>query len=109
MAGRWSVSKSDRCDPSSFLKGRSFSRLTRSRIAWFASGSEKKVQFAYEEIARHYGCAPQGLSRRQVGAALRMPYTMVTDYLARARRAGLSCSTQALNVLLLETIRLRRS
>ncbi len=31
----------------------------------------------------------QGLSRRQVGAALRMPYTTVADYLARARRADL--------------------
>ncbi len=32
----------------------------------------------------------QGLSRRQVGAALRMPYTTVADYLARAQRAGLA-------------------
>ena len=31
----------------------------------------------------------EGLSRRRVGAALRMPYTTVTDYLDRARRAGL--------------------
>ncbi len=31
----------------------------------------------------------EGLSRRQVGAALRMPYTTVADYLSRLRRAGL--------------------
>lgn len=32
----------------------------------------------------------EGLSRRQVGAALRLPYTTVADYLVRARAAGLS-------------------
>ena len=32
----------------------------------------------------------EGLSRRQVGAALRMPYTTVADYLSRLRRAGLA-------------------
>ena len=32
----------------------------------------------------------QGLSRRQVGAALRMPYTTVANYVDRAQRAGLS-------------------
>jgi transposase len=31
----------------------------------------------------------EGLSRRQVGSALAMPYTTVADYLARARRASL--------------------
>ncbi len=31
-----------------------------------------------------------GLSRRQVGAATRLPYTTVADYLGRARAAGLS-------------------
>jgi transposase len=32
----------------------------------------------------------EGLSRRQVGAALRLPYTTVADHLGRARAAGLS-------------------
>ena len=32
----------------------------------------------------------EGLSRRQVGAAMGLPYTTVADYLGRVRRAGLS-------------------
>ncbi len=32
----------------------------------------------------------EGLSRRQVGAALGLPYTTVADYLGRADRAGLA-------------------
>jgi transposase len=33
-----------------------------------------------------------GLSRRQVGAAVGLPYTTVADHLGRARAAGLACS-----------------
>jgi hypothetical protein len=56
-AGRSSVSKAERRQPSSFLKGRSFSFSTSSAIAMFRSSSVKKVRL--RRHARIHRCCHQ--------------------------------------------------